>query len=133
MTAITYVASRNIASGHAVGTTYAIDIDMSAIDRDPKTVRTRHQALSGIAETLFNRVDVSWNFVIAALDMDDVRLAYMREFIDSVSAGESFQIDPYGTVAAPVKVLTCELTSESHKESRQGHRSLFFPFSVRVL
>ena len=55
-------------------------------------------------------------------------LAYWYEFLDSVDAGETFVLDPYGTVASPDTLINVKLDgdpSEPRINSTMNYRVTF--------
>ncbi|MDB6061570.1 MAG: hypothetical protein JWM78_1673 [Verrucomicrobiaceae bacterium] len=133
MTAIIYEASRALASGHTSGISYSFDIGLQALDRSDKQLRTRHKSIGGQSETWLQNIEIYYDIVTEPLDLADVRINYMREFLASTADGSEFQLDFDGTAAVPVSALSYELDSDTHKESRQGVRYLQFSFRVRKL
>jgi len=133
MTSINYIAKRELASGHVAGNSYSFDIGMQVIDRNGKQIRTRHKSIGGQSETWLQNIERYYDLQTEPIDLADVRLGYMREFIDSVADGTAFNLDFDGTVAVPVSPAPYEIESDSHKESRLGPRLIQFSFKVRKL
>lgn len=132
MAAITYTATREIVSGHLSGEPYSFDVGLDEQDRSSKHVRTRHRAIGGQSETWLQNIDTFYDLKTEPIEISDLRLGYLREFLASVADGSVFTIDFDGTVAVPVAVLNFELDSDSYKERRMGVRYIQFSFKVRA-
>lgn len=82
MSVITYTALRKIATGHLASTQYSLEMPMQKIERSNKAQRTRHVAMSGIAETYLQRVDTLWALqtdFMSMLDQPRTNLAIKSE------------------------------------------------------
>lgn len=114
---------------------YSMDFGVEKADRRVKTMRSSHQPMGGGAPEVLNYrdeqyVDVATSIVAEAL------LAQWREFLASVSGGESFSFDRYGTTASPIEAKTVMLASEDYIEQREGTAypgRYRFSFQVRLL
>lgn len=133
MTAISYIAKRKLAPGHVAGNSYAFDIEMQRIDPGAKFERTRHKAVGGNTETWLLSIEEQVDLATDLLDIADPRLAYMREFLQSVADGSAFMLDFDGTVAAPVSPQPYDMDSDAYKEARTGTRFIAFALTVRAL
>lgn len=130
MAAIIYTARRSLAPGHEDGEVYELELPMSAIDLSDDTDSKEHTALSGITETVWNRIDETWRFT--TVPMDAATTAQLREFLNSHISGEPFTIDPYGTLSQPDDPFTAELVSRKHALRRFGALMMYqISFEVR--
>lgn len=132
MTAVTYTAKRSIASDHIAGASYGLDFNAGQLDRGTTTRRRRATSLSGASETLIYRQDVVWT--VTTTRLSESAIVYMREFLDSVAAGEVFTFDPYGSTSAPDAPVTAVLESDGYKEARHATtRTYRVTFKVRII
>lgn len=132
MTAITYTAKRNLASGHGAGTSYNLETDAEKIDPVRKVVGSSGVALDGTSEGVIDRIERGWSVQTDIIEEADRPL--WEEFIDSVAALESFIFDAYGTTAAADNPQTVLLEQGSDSWSRVGSTMLYrLSFKVRVL
>jgi len=132
MTAFSYTAQRSVISGHSVGTNYDIDQPMSVINGPGGVPRKRERvALDGTTQTVHHRLEKTWTF--RTTDMEQADMEAFLEFLDSVSFGELFTFDPYGTVASPSSPKTGILVSRDETPDRQYVESWQIGFKVRVL
>lgn len=130
MAVITYTASRALVDGHEVGESYVIEVPMAHIDLVGTADLRRHTALSGTAETVFNRIDEEWDFQTVRVGMDTAM--QLREFIHSCLGGETFTIDPYGTEDEMDDPFDAILVSNSFSPRRVGTMHDFqIPFRCR--
>jgi len=133
MAYVNYTATRKIIGGHSPSVAYDIDFDASSIDRSTKVNNKSNFALNGNRETLLWNQDVIWN--VTATFILQANLPLWREFLASVSAGETFTFDPYGTAASPSSdVISGTLESTSSSEQRLGNTVSHYDigFKVRV-
>ena len=128
MTAVSYTAKRSLAAGHSVDTVYSMDLKLSALDKDPKRIGRSFVPIGGGGEYQFDRVDIYYS--IASIPMLDLSL--YTEFLDSVSHGETFDIDIDGTVAAPVSIVDAELSGD-YKQPRVEGMIFRNVFRVKLL
>jgi hypothetical protein len=108
---------------------YNFDFLADAADRSINFARTKNQPIGGGApEVLLDRQDDTISvsiFSMASGVIDDTIVKQLREFLSSVSAGETFVLDCYGTLAAPVEPINVVLSSDSYKEERIGGARYF--------
>lgn len=132
MAAITYTARRSLIAGHVAGESYSFDQPLSAATPSAQSDRSRHVAMDGTTETVFNRVESRWQITTTILDSDGLR--QMREFLDSALGGEAFTLDVYGTQAAPDSPTNVLLESDSYSVERVGTGHMYrVSFEVREL
>lgn len=101
----------NMVAGHSEGTEYTIEIDFERYDPSTKRNVNERKALSGKKFTRFHSKERHGSFTTIWQDDTDIH-AQMKEFADSVDAGEEFVIDPYGTLASPIEPMTVTLKGE---------------------
>jgi len=108
MSVFKYIAKRAIIPGHTATVEYAIEIGIQpplASRRAPN--KARNQAIGGDPETIYLRVDRSWDLLTVPFDRAD--LPQWEEFFASVEGGELFTFDAWGTVAVPDNPVTVEM------------------------
>lgn len=130
MAMVEYTAQRDLASGHSQGSTYYIDFGASQLNRQVSRVAITNKSISGVRETIHQRNEVKWDITatfIAAADLED-----WREFIGSVSHGETFTIDLWGTYASPVETFTAVMDSDSWTETILDNVGNYFSISFTV-
>jgi len=130
MSAITYTAKRNISDGRSALTEYSFEVPLLNFDREPLRKKSVSASLSGIRHTVLHRIDNFYKIKTAPIK-NTTLLNQMREFIDSVAAGETFTIDAFGTIAAPNNPLSFEIDGD-YSESLV-EISGFYSFSFRVI
>lgn len=134
MSAIIYTAKRYLAPGHTANTQYSIDVGMRTInDDEEKHHRKQHRSLSGLTETWLHRIDRYISFQTVPLYEGHSLYFDMREFLSSVAGGETFTVDPWGTVAAPNNPITCLLDGVSPAQRADTLRYKMFSFKARVI
>jgi ABC-type metal ion transport system substrate-binding protein len=124
---IDYTAKRSLVGGHSVDTPYTITIGVEVFDRSPRWTGQVNRALSGNAVTLTHEFGHDYSITTIALDETDpvLNISHMREFLESVRLGETFQIDGQdATISDP---------SGAYSESHIGYVYKQFSFSVRIL
>lgn len=129
MARASYTAKRSLMSGVNENDSITYDFELSVIDRQAKPTRKTQIALGGAQETLRERTEMFWNVTTVPVLESDIE--NFRQFLDSVDGGETFLFDPYGTLAAPVQVMACTLSSKGYTERRVSHRWLSVSFQVR--
>jgi hypothetical protein len=117
-----------------LGQSYSLEVpagtsSVSAIDRAVAVTKKAHTSIGGNRETILQRQDVDWTVRIEYLDR--AAILQWREFLASVSAGEPFTLDPYGSLASPDMLLTVQLDDEGFGEERHG-ASLLVAISFKV-
>jgi len=133
MANVTYVALRDVMSGHTAGVSYGIDFSPAAAVRVPRSIKKESRSLSGKTQTTIYTIDELWDlqtsFVLASSTTYDQWL----EFFGSVRGGETFTIDIKGTNASPVNPITVVMQGDE-TENRNDHRiDGYVSFSFKVL
>lgn len=101
---VDYTAKRSLKAGHVLNTSYVINIGLVESDRRPKNMGAQNIAISGNTVSIIHRGDillpVNTKLVNASStpDIDD-----MREFLDSVRFGETFQLDSVNYIMSNFK------------------------------
>lgn len=129
------------AQAHTVGSSYGLGFDAEQLDRSTKTQKHRKTSIGGNIETSYMRQEITW--AVKATLFGEADLKFWREFIGSVSGGEAFTFDPYGSSVVGTDglrdtvsdtPLTCILDSDSTSEDREGTSRYYrIGFNVRVL
>jgi len=131
MGTITYFAvdRGNLVSGHSEGTEYTIEVDFEL--HDPITSRQINEvkSLSGNTFTRLHRKD-EFDQLTTIWVPDLVTQNQMREFADSMDAGEEATIDPYGTVLNPLEPMTVTLKGDIKKNRYQKFEWWKYSFAV---
>jgi hypothetical protein len=112
------------------GQSYGLDFEAALIK--PTTRAEKHRVITwgGRAESNLIRLDQEWEFRTLPIHQDDV--GQWREIFASLAAGESFTLDPYGTLASPSgEQFQAELLTVQHVEARVGV-SQYFTFDLKV-
>lgn len=101
---IDYTAKRSLKIGHLINTAYIINVDLVDLDRKPTIVGSQSVALSGNTVSVIHRGDETLSVRTVLIDstttpdIDD-----MREFLESVKFGETFQLDSVNYIMANFK------------------------------
>lgn len=131
MAVVTYTALRNIIGGHTQGNSYQIEFYLGlGSQKKHNTVRKVNESISGKRETIQHR-DESIHSVTATI-VPVASLLTWQEFLFSVSHGEQFTIDVYGTIATPILVKNCILLNDSWNESPTSEVNDFFDINFEV-
>lgn len=123
---IDYTAKRSIKTGHTATTGYTINIDVAVYDRSSSISGNQVKSLSGNTVTTVNNdlIKLNINTVLVSStttpDIDD-----MREFLDSVKAGETFQLDSVNYILDSI--------SSPYSEAREGVNYFRYSFMARQL
>ena len=83
---------------HTAGTQYSVDVKLLQHFEQIETPKTTHVAIAGNVETVLKRAKkvISTAFIWPYAENEDV-----EEWLYSISGGEIFSFDPYGTIAVP--------------------------------
>jgi hypothetical protein len=87
---IYYVARRSIITGHVVDTEYVLDVATLATNFSARVEKVTQRAIGGATETLYARTDRTWQINFEPLR--GVRLANLKEFLESTERGETFRM-----------------------------------------
>jgi len=130
---ITYIAVENLFSGHVLNQQYQFEAPVSAYDILPQRIKRYTESLNGNPQTLdYGKRDT---VRISTIDLfgDDVLLA--RECFNSILNGQTFTMDPLGTIASPSgTLLTCVHHLDKFREARLSVTDWFqFSATYRIL
>lgn len=102
MAVITYEAvdRGRLVAGHSAGTSYSIEIPLSEWNESVKEQKSVVRSLSGVKHTILHNRIYFYQFKTVSTDNVSTILS-LDEFFSSVAGGETFTIDPYGTIATP--------------------------------
>lgn len=92
---VDYIAKRslNTDDSHIVDGQYSFDVEVSRLDRSFEPVGTEIRTLDGIAIPTVHRFDTKYRIeTVIIADDDSPGNADLLEFLDSVSAKETFQL-----------------------------------------
>lgn len=130
MASIIYTAKRSLIDSHSAETEYSFEVALNKFERSPKREKETSASLSGNRFTVLHRIDMF--FEVSTVPIKDISLIYqMREFLDSVAAGESFIIDAFGTELQPYQQKVVEIDGD-YSESMVDI-SGYYAFSFKVL
>lgn len=132
MGTITYIAvdRGRLTAGHSEGTAYTIEVDFERHDDSSDRKSDEIVSLSGKSKfTRFHRKDVFASFSTVWIDSESLQLQ-MIELADSLDAGEEFIVDPYGTIATPVELITGRLKGEIDKTRYNKMERFKYSFSI---
>jgi len=130
MATITYTAARRLASGHTAGTNYTLEFDLSAYDPQIGVTRNENTSLGGLRETILLRQTDTYSMTATAIPEADKPL--WEEFFASVSAGELFQFDPWGTIASPDNPVNVIMESKQFTPRRMN-LSDYYQISLKFM
>ena len=124
---IDYTAKRNLLGGHLAGSQYTISIGVEAFDKTPRWSGEVNRALSGNTVTITHEYGDDYSITTVALGETDpvLNIYHMREFLDSVRLGETFELNGQSAMLAD--------PSGAYSESHVGYVYKKFSFSVRIL
>ena len=131
---VTYTALRNLSSGHTSGESYSLDI-LGTSNRQMLVDKEVIKAEEGQTITLFNREEIKHNIQTKVFGVGVVdSIESIREFLHSVSRGESFTYYLNAEIGDPANPLSVILESSSWQENRVGIRGNFrYNFIFREL
>lgn len=119
MACVRYTATRSVIAGHTAGVAYELNLQLSDLERQRNPAREQAVSIGGRRETIYHRAEITWRARTIPLSLTEV--AAMREFLDSVEAGEQFEFDPYGS-AGSATYTNAKISSRGYTESRTVRR-----------
>lgn len=131
---IEYVATRKLAPGHSVDTSYELAVYADTLDSDIDAKGSRQVSLdrSRVESELYG-IDRLYSVVTDHIPIGQAS-AEFEEFLESVINGENFIFDPDSDVVAsivnPLSALL-ESTGYSPRRNLPGHFQ--YAFTVRIL
>jgi hypothetical protein len=125
MAGITYTANARAplvtdSPAHLAGTSYDMDVKLQGYVENFDVPKQVHVSLGGNVETVLRRASRQMQ---ATLIWPDSQNAQMEEFLLSIAAGETFSLDPYGTIASPVDAQDVICVNSSLNIGRMSHGS----------
>lgn len=106
MTAVYYTAKRSLIAGVNVDDAISFDLPFASFQRAPRPDNQVNTSQDGTRETLHYDTTIRWDWSTIPLSRTlAAGIPGMRQFLDSVDRGETFQIDIDGSVAVPVSPL----------------------------
>lgn len=114
-----YTAQRSLTTGVSAGSVQTRSISLRTLNRQRKVVGETQVALGGTAYKTWHRGDVLYQCETTLVTGNN--RGFMREFLDSVESGETFQFDPDNTaVPSPLNWTDVVLESNGYTENRAG-------------
>lgn len=96
MPSVTYEARRDLATGHSAGTDYALDFDISDLQRPSAgDLKVMTKSLDGTMETLYFGREKIWSVTTTPVQVSSVEADLLYEFLGSTADGQEFNFDPY--------------------------------------
>lgn len=96
MPSVTYVAKRELASGHTEDTEYSLEFGISNLQRPTGgDLKTRTKSLDGTAETLYFGREKIWGVTTTPEQISSTQAELLYEFLESTADGQEFTFDPY--------------------------------------
>jgi hypothetical protein len=120
-----------------LGQSYQMEFVLSRADRSNQVKRTMQMPMDDTAPEVILYHEENYDDLQTSV-ITEPQLAQWREFLSSVSAGELFTYDKYGSIAVPDNPLSAMLSSTSYSEPREtgvyigGNFVYRIPFQVRV-
>jgi|FLOH01.1.fsa_nt_gi hypothetical protein len=112
---IDYTAKRSLKTGHIVDTAYQIDVDLNQFDRGAYTKGSQQEAISGNTVTIVQARQKKYSITTVLIDSSTTPdIDDMREFLDSVMSGETFQIDSENFILASISSPYSETRNEGY-------------------
>jgi hypothetical protein len=116
MAVFTYTAKRSVIAGHTAGLSYSLEIGVQTLSPTQNRRSNTKTALDGVtSQTRLHNIVKGWSINTAFIDLDPTEELPEEwvEFIDSVSGGETFQLDALGTIATPNNLVSVKLRAQS--------------------
>lgn len=133
MTAVTYTAVRNIATGHTLGVSYSLDLNAMVLQPVDQPVYEKEIAISGRTQVSAEREEELFDVELDQLLVGTQAYENVLEFLKSVNLGETFTFDPYGSVASPVSPQSAILNAPMSRPRIEKNPEFKFSFQVRLL
>jgi hypothetical protein len=125
---VRYKAKRSLALGHTLGTEYEITLTPRSVDREYKISRSDIDSIAGFRySTVTGEPKQSWR--IETTPMTGTEVTLFREFLDSVTGGERFELD----IGDGAEYRYVSLNEKRYREARRvrkgdGGGSDYFSF-----
>lgn len=105
---------------HTAGTSYSIDVKLQQYIESIDTPKTVHTSLGGNVETVLKRASSKSSIVLI---WPSTQNSDMDEFLYSISGGEQFILDAYGTIAIPDNQINVVCIDQIFNIGRMTHGS----------
>lgn len=115
MSVITYTAKRAIATSHALGGLYTIELLPRKLTSTRKTERNESRSLSGVTQNTIYRRDMYWSVTTDEMDEGTEEYEQFLEFMESVDEFEPFIFYPEGSLTSLGSGYECVLTDNYSK------------------
>jgi hypothetical protein len=133
MTAVTYTASRSIATGHSLGVSYDLDLSPMVLQPVDKPIYHEEVSIAGNTQVAVEREDELFDVELLQLLVGTQEYENVLEFLKSVNLKETFIFDAYGSVASPDDPRTAILTGPFSRPRIGPNPEFKFSFQVRLL
>ena len=130
MPVFTYVAKRELITGHTVDTVYDLEYGLLVLDRSRDTKKSESIALDGSQETILHRQKTVFSVMTRC---DATTILQWREFIASIDGGEAFVFDEFGTIAVPDNGINCRLVGKTRERRIQKMNKYDCSWQFRVV
>lgn len=132
MPVITYTAidRGELVGGHSAGNSYQIEVDFEAFPRTTRARRDLDETLDGTPEGYLHALQHTYEVATDLVLLAD--RPNWREFFSSVLAGEEFEIDFAGTIAAPGTDIAVWLVDEQVTEQQIRGTGVKYRFTVKT-
>jgi hypothetical protein len=93
---VTYVAKRDLASGHVEDTEYSLEFEISDLRRPSGgDLKVKTKSLDGSMETLYFGRERIWGVTVVPVQISSEQAELLYEFLGSTADGQQFTFDPY--------------------------------------
>jgi hypothetical protein len=119
-----------VSPAFVTGTEYTVTFTASTITKSHGIIRSQSRSLGGQSETLKHRDEEFYDITTGVIETVD--LPAVRNFLDSVMDGSTFNIDINSD--SPLDLLSAEMESVSYAESRYDILDIFkISFKIRLI
>jgi hypothetical protein len=115
---------------NGLGQTVSLETAAHQLDMSFQDDKNESTSLGGAREVILNKEEDFWTIVTDYITQAE--LPFWLQFFSSVKANESFSLDPYGTIAAPVAPFACELQDTPSIARVSGTLQYTATFKIRV-
>lgn len=129
MPSVLYTATRALFdAGAGDSVEYTLPVRYAGIGESKQVFGTTRRSLAGVRETYYEDSERTYSIQTIPLDQDQWRR--LKQFLDSVEAGELFQFSPDGTTAYSSAYLDPPGYDVSRQPERDSLRTTFFSIVV---
>ena len=140
MGAITYTAKSraplmtSVSPVHVAELQYDFDVKFQAFSSSIDQPKSQHVSIGGVVETVLKRAT---NMHMITLIWPHEENEQLQEFIYSIAGGETFTIDPYGTIASPddpldVLSIDAQVSINRMQHGKEHWRSVSFNLRTAI-